>query len=132
MLLYSQRFLRYSRRKIGDHREVPRADRFMKIYINHPQATCFHPVKWRFEIPSRLGGVRRQRISSDHHHHQHHTRASSFFNKIREPNDWTPICSIYIKSNNISDLALFQGLIQALVCPNRSSRSRFMAAEGAT
>ena len=32
-------------------------------------------------------------------------------NKIREPNDWKPICSFYIKSNNISDLALFQGLI---------------------
>ena len=47
LLLYSQRFLRYSRRKIGDHREVPRADRFIKIYINHPQATCFHPVKFR-------------------------------------------------------------------------------------
>ena len=43
---------------------VPRADRFMKIYINHPQTTCFHPVKWRLEIPSRLGGVWRQRISS--------------------------------------------------------------------
>ena len=26
-------------------------------------------------------------------------------NKIREPNDWKPICSFYIKSNNISDLA---------------------------
>jgi len=50
LLLYSQRFLRYSRRKIGDHREVRRADRFMKIYKNHPQATCFHPVKWRLEI----------------------------------------------------------------------------------
>merc|ERR1711888_424723 len=62
--LYSQRFLRYSRRKIGDHREVPRADRLMKIYINHPQPTCFHPVKWRLEMLSRLGGVRRQRISS--------------------------------------------------------------------
>ena len=33
-------------------------------------------------------------------------------NKIREPNDWRPICSFYIKSSNISDLALFQGLIQ--------------------
>ena len=40
--------------------EVPRADKFMKIYINHPQPTCFYPVKWRLEIPSRLGGVRRQ------------------------------------------------------------------------
>ena len=36
---------------------VPRADRFMKIYINHPQTTCFYPAKWRLEIPSRLGGV---------------------------------------------------------------------------
>merc|ERR1711888_218431 len=49
---------------INCYREVPRADRFMKIYINHPQATCFHPVKWRLEIPNRHGGVRRQRISS--------------------------------------------------------------------
>ena len=31
---------------------------FMKIYINHPDTTIFLPVKWRFEIPSRLGGVR--------------------------------------------------------------------------
>ena len=37
---------------------VLRADRFMKIYINHPQTTCFHPAKWHLEIPSRLGGVR--------------------------------------------------------------------------
>ena len=41
-------------------REVPRADRFMKIYINHPQTICIHPVKWGLEIPSHLGGVRRQ------------------------------------------------------------------------
>ena len=32
----------------------------MKIYINHPQPNCIHPVKWRFEIPSPLGGIRRQ------------------------------------------------------------------------
>ena len=32
-------------------------------------------------------------------------------NKIREPNDWKPMCSSYIKSNNISVLAMFQGLI---------------------
>ena len=42
-------------------REVPKADRFMKNYINHPQTTCTHPVKWGLEIPSRLGGVRGQR-----------------------------------------------------------------------
>ena len=42
-------------------REVPMADRFMKNYINHPQTTCTHPVKWGLEIPSRLGGVRGQR-----------------------------------------------------------------------
>ena len=42
-------------------REVPMADRFMKNYINHPQTTCTHPVKWRLEIPSRFGGVRGQR-----------------------------------------------------------------------
>ena len=40
------------------HCEVPRTDKFMKIYINHPHTTIFLPVKWRFEIPSRLGGVR--------------------------------------------------------------------------
>ena len=34
----------------------------MKIYINHPQCTLVLPVKWRLEIPSRLGGVRQQRI----------------------------------------------------------------------
>ena len=44
------------------HRKVPMADRFMKIYINHPQTICIHPVKWRLDIPSGLGGVRRQRI----------------------------------------------------------------------
>ena len=33
----------------------------MKIYINHPQTICIHPVKSRLEIPSRLGGVHRQR-----------------------------------------------------------------------
>ena len=43
-------------------REVPRADRFMKIDINHPQCTWILPVKWRLEISSRLGGVRQQRI----------------------------------------------------------------------
>jgi len=37
------------------YREVPREDRFMKIYINHPQTT----KKWRLEIPSHLGGVGR-------------------------------------------------------------------------
>ena len=42
-------------------REVPMADRFMKNYINHPQTTCTHPVKWGLEIPSCLGGVRGQR-----------------------------------------------------------------------
>ena len=42
-------------------REVPMADRFLKNYINHPQTTCTHPVKWRLEIPNRLGGVRGQR-----------------------------------------------------------------------
>ena len=40
------------------HGEVPSTDRFMKIYINHPHTTIFLPVKWHFEIPSRLGGVR--------------------------------------------------------------------------
>ena len=44
-------------------REVPMADRFMKNYINRPQTTCTHPVKWRLEIPSRFGGVRGQRSS---------------------------------------------------------------------
>ena len=29
----------------------------MKIYINHPQTTSFHPVKWRLEIPPRLKKV---------------------------------------------------------------------------
>ena len=38
------------------------ADRSMKIYMNHPQTICIHPLKWRVKIPSRLGGVRRQRI----------------------------------------------------------------------
>ena len=33
----------------------------MKIYINHPQTICIHPVKWRSESPSHLGGNRRQR-----------------------------------------------------------------------
>ena len=42
---------------INCYREVPRADRFMKIYINHPQPTCFYPVKWPLKILSRLGGV---------------------------------------------------------------------------
>ena len=42
-------------------REIPMADRFLKNYINHPQTTCTHPVKWRLEIPNRLGGVRGQR-----------------------------------------------------------------------
>ena len=37
------------------HREVPKADRFMKNYINHPQTICIHPIKWRLEILSRLG-----------------------------------------------------------------------------
>ena len=46
-------------------REVPMADRFMKNYINHPQTTCTHPVKWRLEIPSRFGGVRGQRSPPD-------------------------------------------------------------------
>ena len=36
------------------------ADRSMKIDINHPQTIRIHPIKWRLEIPSRLGGVRRQ------------------------------------------------------------------------
>ena len=36
----------------------------MKIDINHPHTTIFIPVKWRFEIPSRLGGVWQQRICS--------------------------------------------------------------------
>ena len=55
--------LRYSRWKIGDHREVYRQDRFMKIYINLAQTTYFHLVKWRLEIKSHLGGVRWQMIS---------------------------------------------------------------------
>ena len=46
-------------------REVPMTDRFMKNYINHPQTTCTHPVKWRLEIPSRFGGVRGQRFPPD-------------------------------------------------------------------
>ena len=41
-----------------DNKLVSRADRFMIIDINHPQTTCFYPVKWCMEIPSRLGGVR--------------------------------------------------------------------------
>ena len=45
-------------------REVPMADRFLKKYINHPQTTCTHPVKWRLEIPSRFGGVLGQRTST--------------------------------------------------------------------
>ena len=43
------------------HRKVPMVDRSMKIYINHPRTIYIHPVKWRWESPSRLGGVRRQR-----------------------------------------------------------------------
>ena len=50
--------------KIDNYREVPKTDRFMTIYINLPQAICFHPVKWLLEISSRLGGVRQQMISS--------------------------------------------------------------------
>ena len=48
-------------RTFGGHREVPRTEISMKIYINHPQTTCTHPIKWRLEIQSRLGGVRGQR-----------------------------------------------------------------------
>ena len=40
-----------------------------------------------------------------------HRLARALNNKIREPNDWKPMCSSYIKSNNISVLAMFQGLI---------------------
>ena len=29
----------------------------MKIYMNHPQTICIHPVKLRLEIPSRPVGV---------------------------------------------------------------------------
>ena len=58
------------------HKKVPMADRSLKIYIKHPQTIYIYPVKWRLDIPSRLGEVRRQRISSEHQ--QHHTRASSF------------------------------------------------------
>ena len=53
--------MRYSCRKIGDHREVPRAGRFIKIYINHPDSTYFHYAKWYLEISSCLGEVWRQR-----------------------------------------------------------------------
>ena len=45
-------------------REVPRVDRFMQIYIKHSQPIYIHHVKWHLEIASRLGGVRRKRISS--------------------------------------------------------------------
>ena len=45
-------------------REVPRVDRFKQIYIKHSQPIYIHHVKWHLEIPSRLGGVRRKRISS--------------------------------------------------------------------
>ena len=57
LFLYNRLFLRYLRRKIDDHREIPRAGRFIKIYINHPDSTYFHSVNWHLEIPSRLGGV---------------------------------------------------------------------------
>ena len=60
LLSTSERLSRSLVESINCYIEVPREDRFMKIYINHPQATCFHPVKWRLEIASRLGGVRRQ------------------------------------------------------------------------
>ena len=51
----------YSCRKIGDHREAPRAGRFIEIYINHPDSTYFHYAKWYLEISSCLGEVRRPR-----------------------------------------------------------------------
>ena len=51
---------------ISPPREVPRSDRFMKIYINHPQAICIYPVIWRLKIPSHLGGVCRQRRKNKH------------------------------------------------------------------
>ena len=44
------------------HCEVPRTGKFMKIDITHPQYTWILPVKWRLDIPSRLGDVRQQRI----------------------------------------------------------------------
>ena len=59
-------------------------------------------------------------------------RSHKVKNKIREPDNWRHICSFYIKSNNISDLGLFQGLIYALVCQNWSSHSHVMVTERAT
>ena len=36
----------------------------MKIYINHPQTICIHPVKLRLEIPSRPVGVWKKKLFS--------------------------------------------------------------------
>ena len=50
--------------QLSSPREVPRVDRFMQIYIKHSQPIYIHHVKWHLEIPSRLGGIRQKRISS--------------------------------------------------------------------
>ena len=42
------------------------ADRSLKIYINQSQTICIHPVKWRWEIPGYLGGVRQQKRPLHH------------------------------------------------------------------
>ena len=64
------------------------ADRSMKIYINHLQTICIHPVKWHLETLSRLGGVRRQRFAPSSTAQHSSTAGPPVFR-----NKWTKVCT---------------------------------------
>ena len=93
--------MRYSCRKIGDHREVPRAGRFIKISINHPDSTYFHYAKWYLEISSCLGEVRRPRNFSPPN-----------FQLSRILKSWVYFNHFY--TTNTTDIYLFNWIIKKI------------------
>ena len=121
--------MRYSCRKIGDHREVPRAGRFIKIYINHPDSTYFHYAKWYLEISSCLGEVWRQREPPPNFQMSCILKSWVYFNSFDTTNT-TDIYLFYwvIKKNKILKnifLAITQKLIKIRIRSNTDSDAEF-------
>ena len=123
--------MRYSCRKIGDHREVPRAGRFIKIYINHPDSTYFHYAKWYLEISSCLGEVWRQRNPPPNFQMSRILKSWVYFNNFDTTNT-TDIYLFYwvIKEKLIKILkniflAITQKLIKIHIRSNTESDAEF-------